>query len=304
MTLAELNRLTKRFGAPGRIGFRMDGSGLPVAVLACKFGYAEVSLRGAQVVTYKPTGHAPVLWRGAVPPPHEIAAGAAQAAGIAGGVAPCWPWFGLAPSEGGSDHGFARQAEWSVVSTSYSDDATELSLGLVDSPETKALFPYSFAVMLHVSMGMSLKVELTTRNAGIAPMALTEGLLACLRVMRIEDARIEELDGAAVDDRLAGTKSRQEGDLEVASAHNALYFPKRAYVRVADLALRRKIDLLFTGAKSVAVWNLQAGGASGVPEDESRRMLCVGPVNAFERPVRLKPGEKHTLGLTVQSRFL
>lgn len=297
MTLAELNRLTKRFGAPGRIGFRMDGSGLPVAVLACKFGYAEVSLRGAQVLTYKPTGHAPVLWRGgrgAVPPPYENGNGAMPPPVMDGGVTPCWPWFGTDTS--GVEHGFAHRMEWSVVSTSYSDDVTELSLGLVDSPETKERFPFSFAVMLHVTLGMSLKVELTTRNAGIAPMTLTEGLCACFRVMRIEDARVEELDGAAVDNRLTGEKSRQEGDLAVTGAHDAIYFPKRAYVCIADQALRRKIDLLFTGAKSVSVWN--PGG------DDAKQMLRVGPVNAFDYPVKLKPGEKHTLGMTVQSKLL
>ena len=294
MTLAEVNRLTKRFGAPGRIGFRMDGRGLPVAVLACKFGYAEVSPCGAQVLTYKPTGHAPVLvpGRGAVPPSGESV----------GGLSPCWPWFG--PDTSGIDHGFARREEWSVVSTSYSDDVTELSLGLVDSPETKKLFPYSFAVMLHVTLGMSLKVELTTRNAGIAPMTLTEGLRACFRVMRLEDARIEELDGAAVDDRLTGEKARQEGGLAVTGRHDALYFPRRAYVCLVDQALRRKIDLLFTGAKSVAVWNPGEEASAGFAEGESKQMLCVGPVNVPDHPVRLKPGEKHTLGMTVQSKLL
>ncbi|MBO4288182.1 MAG: hypothetical protein J5985_08485 [Kiritimatiellae bacterium] len=302
MTLAEVNRLTKRFGAPGRIGFRMDGRGLPVAVLACKFGYAEVSLYGARVLTYKPTGHAPVLFLGKDAAPVSPSAAPTLPPG---GIAPCWPWFGpAAEGSGGIEHGFARREEWSVVSTSYSDDVTELSLGLVDSPETKAFFPYSFALMLHVTLGMSFKVELTARNAGIAPMTLTEGLLPCFRVMRIEEVRLEEVDGAAVENRLTGEKSRQEGGLVVEKEHDALYFPRRAYVCLVDQTLRRKIDLLFTGAKSVAVWNPGEGASGGFAEGENRQMLCVGPVNAPGHPVKLKPGEKHTLGMTVQSKLL
>ena len=60
MTIDELNR---RYGAPGRIVFRTGFAGYPEVVLANKFGTAEISLLGANVLSYRPTGHSPVLFR-------------------------------------------------------------------------------------------------------------------------------------------------------------------------------------------------------------------------------------------------
>ncbi|MBR4476176.1 MAG: hypothetical protein IKO87_01385 [Kiritimatiellae bacterium] len=60
MTIDELNR---RYGAPGRIVFRTGFAGYPEVVLANKFGTAEIALLGANVLSYRPTGHSPVIFR-------------------------------------------------------------------------------------------------------------------------------------------------------------------------------------------------------------------------------------------------
>ena len=59
MNCEELN---KRYGAPGRIVFRNGPQGYPVVALANQYGSAEISLFGAQVLSYKPTGNFPVLF--------------------------------------------------------------------------------------------------------------------------------------------------------------------------------------------------------------------------------------------------
>ena len=59
-TIEELNR---RFGAPERIVFRAGHCGYPEVVLSNKYGTAEVALLGANTLSYRPTGHAPVIFR-------------------------------------------------------------------------------------------------------------------------------------------------------------------------------------------------------------------------------------------------
>ena len=58
-----INELNTRYGAPERIVFRQGHCGYPEVVLANRFGTAEIALMGANVLSYKPTGHAPVVFR-------------------------------------------------------------------------------------------------------------------------------------------------------------------------------------------------------------------------------------------------
>ena len=59
MTVDQLN---SRYGAPGRIVFHPGFAGYPEVVLANKYGTAEIALLGANVLSYRPTGHSPVLF--------------------------------------------------------------------------------------------------------------------------------------------------------------------------------------------------------------------------------------------------
>lgn len=84
MNCEELN---KRYGAPGRIVFRDGPQGYPIVALANQYGSAELSLFGAQVLSYRPTGNFPVLFT-----PSTVEFGAEKA--DHGGIPICWPWFG------------------------------------------------------------------------------------------------------------------------------------------------------------------------------------------------------------------
>ena len=60
MTIDEMNT---RYGAPGRIVFRKGHCGYPEVAIANKYGSAEIALMGANVLSYRPTGHSPVIFR-------------------------------------------------------------------------------------------------------------------------------------------------------------------------------------------------------------------------------------------------
>ena len=88
MTVAQLN---SRYGAPGRIVFRAGFAGYPEVVLANKYGTAEIALLGANVLSYRPTGHSPVLFR---PAKRDYNRGES----VHGGLPVCWPQFGRLPA--------------------------------------------------------------------------------------------------------------------------------------------------------------------------------------------------------------
>lgn len=72
-------------------------------------------------------------------------------------------------------HGFARNAAWSVVGHDNGDGAT-LSLRMASSVETKKQFPYDFIVdFAYRLQGRTLTVEQTVVNTGDRPMPLHLG---------------------------------------------------------------------------------------------------------------------------------
>ena len=82
-----IEELTRNYGAPGRIAFRTGFAGYPEVVIASKYGTAEIALLGATVLSYRPTGHSPVLFRPAKTD-HN------RSESFHGGIPLCWPQFG------------------------------------------------------------------------------------------------------------------------------------------------------------------------------------------------------------------
>ena len=185
----DIQELNRAFGVAGRIAFRPGPCGEPIAVLVEEHGACEVALYGAHVLSYRPTGHSPVLWMAkdfmATPPGKAIR----------GGIPVCWPWFGAHPEGAGAAHGFARTSRWNLLRTDYDSYSTALTLVLEDTPETRALWPHRFHLELSVRVGANLKVTLAAENTGAEPFTMTEALHAYFRVKDIREAKVSGLDG-------------------------------------------------------------------------------------------------------------
>ena len=155
MTIEQLN---SRYGAPGRIVFRPGHCGYPNVVLASKYGTAEVALMGANVLSYRPTGHSDVLFR---PSKRDYNRGES----FHGGVPVCFPQFGNRFSKDLPQHGFARVMPFEVKATEYSDEMTEATLVLRSSAATRSLWPHDFELAVKVTVSMKLNIALTVTNA-------------------------------------------------------------------------------------------------------------------------------------------
>lgn len=297
MNCEELNR---RYGAPGRIVFRDGPQGAPIVAIANQYGSAEISLFGAQVLSYKPTGNHPVLYT-----PKDIAFGPDKA--DHGGIPVCWPWFGKNGPEGSYGHGFARRSLWRVAGSEYSEDITEVTLALDCTEETKKLWPHDFELQLKISVSMKLNMGLKTTNTGTEPFEITEGFHPYFLVRDRDAVTVRGLDGCAFCDarKTRVTDSVWTGDLKFNTEYDHVFTVTKCEFAIIDPGLRRAIAIASRGNAKLVCWN---PGAVDLPDrnlgaDDWRKFVCVEPATLFKEDasITVKPGESHELLMAVQS---
>ena len=298
MSDLDIALLNQRFGAAGRIAFRADEAGLPVASLAGKYGACEVALYGAHTLSYRPAGLGPVLFAGK---------GAAPAPGrdFHGGIPVCWPWFGRMP--GKPIHGFAGMMPWGVCAAEYSGEATELRLELAASELSRQVWDFAFGLTLRVCLGQHLTLELATENRDTRPFELSQGFHPYFRVSDISAVSVHGLDGARFTDYPSAEVQRQRGALTVGGETNRIYTPEKNEAAIHDGKLRRVTLVTFSGTRNLVVWNPWAEDIkrfADLAPDDYTRMLCVEPANLGDTSVTLEPGERHTLKMDIQARLM
>lgn len=296
MTTEELNA---RFGAPGRIAFRTGHAGYPEAVISNKFGSAEIALLGANTLSYRPTGHSPVVFR---PAKRDYNRGES----FHGGIPVCWPQFGKLAIPGMAQHGFARIMPFDVRGTEYSEDMTEITLGLRSSPDTLALWPHEFDLEVKISVSMKLNLRMTTVNTGDKPFEFTGGFHPYFLVRERDGVSVRGLDGCPYIYAEDMSEHVQTGDLAMTTSTDHVFTLPGALKHefaLIDSGLGRAIAMVSSGNGSAIVWNPGPEGklADFEPEDW-RKFVCVEPVTAWPKaPGPLAPGEKHVLTVAIQS---
>lgn len=298
-TSQTVEELSARYGAPGRIVFRPGHKGRPVAVLANRYGVAEVALLGANTLSYRPTGHAPVLFSS---PEHPYN----RADEVHGGIPVCWPQFGRLAIPGMVPHGFARILFFEVRGTKYSEEMTELTLGVAADANTRALWPHDFDLELTVTLSMKLTLKLVTKNTGTEPFAFTCGLHPYFNVRERDRVLLKGFDGLDYVNAADMSTGTQSGDLPVTRALDHVFAlaaqPKHEFA-LLDQGLERAIAIVSSGNANEVVWNPgDACTFKDLPPDAARHFVCVEPVSSWPKAVReLGPGETHELLVAIQS---
>ena len=296
MTVEQLNA---RFGTPGRIVFREGFAGYPDVVIANKYGSAEVALLGGNVLSYRPTGHSPVVFR---PAKRDYNRGDS----FHGGIPVCWPQFGNRFSKDLPQHGFARKMVFEIRGTEYTDEMTEIRLGLRSDDETKKLWPHDFDLELAVTLSMKLNLRLVTKNTGEKPFVFSCGFHPYLLLRERDAAVVKGLSGLSYFNGVAGkADERQDGDLkldrEVDHIFSLAPAPKHEFA-VLDSGLDRAIAVVSSGNTKTVVWN--PGPEGRLPDlaaDDWRRFVCVEPVSDWPGGGTLEPGASHELLAAIQA---
>lgn len=294
-----INELNSRYGAPGRIVFRAGHCGYPEVALSNQYGSAEVALMGANVLSYKPTGNPPVIFR---PAKRDHNRGES----FHGGIPVCFPQFGKLAIPGMAQHGFARVMPFEVRSTQYTEEMTEIVLGLKSSADTLALWPHEFDLEIKVTVSMKLNLTMTTKNTGGTAFEFTGGFHPYFRVMARDGVTVKGLDGCSYIYAVDMSEHVQSGDLAMTSSADHVFTlppsPKHEFA-IMDAGMRRAIAMVSSGNGTAIVWNPgPEGKLADFAEDDWNKFVCVEPVTAWPKATRqLAPGETHELLVAIQS---
>ncbi len=294
MNSDEVDSLNRRFGIPNHLHFSTGPSAFVLAEINNLHARATLCLQGAQVLTFQPIKHEPVLY---LSPAARYIGGKS----VRGGIPVCWPWFGPHASDAQKPaHGFARGSLWGIVETSaLNDGATRVVLELTPAPEHKTLWPHDTRLQLHVSVGPTLTVELVTYNESAHAIQISEALHTYFRVGDIESVRVSGLHGCTYVDKVAGGASAlQQQAITFHGETDRVYLNTTAECVIHDPGLRRRIHVAKTGSRSTVVWNPwneKALKLGDLGDTGFRSMLCVETANALDDSVSVAAGKEHRL---------
>lgn len=220
---------------------------------------------------------------------------------IKGGIPVCWPWFGADPDDlGRPAHGFVRNRQWEVSgSESLADGSTKVVLGLVDSEETRKIWPHPFKLNIEITVGDSLGVALVTHNNGDENVTISQALHTYFYVGDIGKVSVLGLDGVEYLDKVDDFDEKtQSGPVTINGEVDRIYKGVSGELVIEDESLGRKIRIASTGCSTAVVWNpwSEIAASMGDLDDEDyRKMICVETANAGPETVEVAAGNSYRL---------
>ena len=211
---------------------------------------------------------------------------------IRGGVPVCFPQFsglGKLPQ-----HGFVRDALWTLTEQRGGDDFAIVTLKLADDERSRAMWPGMFETELTVAIGGErLDVEFEVENTGHSPFAFTAALHTYLAVREVENIRLEGLNGYDYRDATDDNRIKHDsGDvLIVEDEVNRVYHDVDRALLLRDG--NRSIGIHAEGFPDVVVWNPwehRCKDFADLPPDAFRHFLCIEAAAARNK-VQLDAGE-------------
>jgi glucose-6-phosphate 1-epimerase len=257
--------------------------------------HATISTYSGQVLSYRPKNQKDDLLF--VSDKAYYAVGKA----IKGGIPLCWPWFGADPDDlGRPAHGFVRNRQWEVTaSESLGDGATRVVLGLVDTDETREIWPHSFKLSIEITVGDSLKVALRTRNTGDESFTISQALHTYFYVGDIGKVEVLGLDGIEYLDKVDGfAQKTQSGSVVIDGEVDRIYKGVTGEQVIDDESLGRKIRITSTGCSTAVVWNPWidiARSMGDLDDNDYKHMLCVETANAGPETIDIPAGDEYRL---------
>lgn len=277
---------------------RIQEEGMDMIALSNRFGSVKVSLRGAQVRSYKPAGMAEdVLF---VPKTTTLDGTADDR----GGIPVCWPWFGRNGEPGSAPHGFARYSLFEVRAEKDAADGTTLTLGLKPTDETRKVWPCDFDLEYTIHLGSTLDLSLRTRNTDARPVKITEGLHPYWRVSHRSNVRVDGLDGCpyCFADVSQVADQTWKGTFVPNGHFDHVFTLAKREQTITDTGWGRTVLLRGSGYSKIVIWTPEKQFENLSAED-ILHFVCVEPATLF-RPdaYTLAPGEEHVLSVSIAVR--
>lgn len=256
------------------------------------FSQAQISLLGAQVISFSPKGAEEMLWisQSLKKPPSPVR----------GGIPVCWPYFSReGQTENVPFHGLARSVVWRLVEQRPTASQTIL---LEFVPPHFDHLPVQLRMQLEI--GKTLKQSLITTNKGTSPYVLTQALHTYFKVADVEKIYVTGVDKCPFLDKFQGAKEThiQQGNWTLNDAHNPghsdrIYTKGGGIYDIVDPLMHRRIRIQTHGSEGLVIWNPGQEGAAKLDDiaHQWKEFVCVETTNAGPDKITVGPQQEHVL---------
>jgi glucose-6-phosphate 1-epimerase len=185
------------------------------------------------------------------------------------------------------------------------DGCVRATFELAADGYTRTLFPHAFAVAFSVTVGRTLKMDLTVHNPGPSAMTFEAALHSYFAVGDVRQVAITGLEGVSFIDQADGDahKSGETAPISIERQVDRAYLGTSTTVTILDPAWQRRIVIHKSGSATTVVWNPWIDKAKAMPDfgdDEWPEMVCVETANAFENAVTLDANASHVMSATIE----
>ena len=297
MEESKIDALNRRFGIPGVAQIVPGKGGLPNLRITAPSASAEIYLHGAHLISWAPTNAEEAIFLSEHSHWQDGQA-------IRGGIPICFPWFRAKSDDPKTPaHGFVRTKEWRLDSVSANGDSVTVICSTESDESTRRWWPHEFRLAHVLTIGRSLRLQLTVTNTGRESFRFEEALHTYFRIGRANDVRVRGLDHATYLDNADGNREKiQSGDLSFTTKTDNAYLNTRSALELIDPILHRTIRTEKENSATTVVWNPWQEGAASLADlgdDEWQRMACVEASNILGAAVSLAPGQEHTMQATL-----
>ena len=186
-----------------------------------------------------------------------------------------------------------------TASESLADGSTRVVLSLVDTDETREIWPHPFKLDIEITVGDSLTVALVTHNTGDGSVTISQALHSYFQVGDISKVKVLGLDGTDYLDKVDGAaRKTQAGPVTIEGEVDRIYTGVTGEQVIDDESLGRKIHITSRGCSTAVVWNPWreiAASMGDLGNDDYRKMICVETANAGPETVVIAAGGEYRL---------
>lgn len=290
-----IQQLNSDYGITDKVSFVAGQGDFPLIKVSNEYAEATICIYAGQVLSFKPVGQT-----------EDVMFLSSQAyyqtgKAIKGGTPICWPWFGSDPEDKGrASHGFVRNRLWQIRDViSTQDGATQVTMGLMDTPETRAIWNYSFDFAIVITVGRVLTIKLVTHNTGSESFAITQALHTYFKIGDINQVTVLGLEDKTYLDKVDhGQQKTQSGAITFSGECDRIYLDVPVQLTIADQALNRQIIVTATNSKTAIVWNPGADISASMADLGDRdfeHFVCVETANAANEIITIPAGGQYEM---------
>ncbi len=267
-----------------------DIDGFPLIVITHPKVRSAISIQGAHLMAWQPSGEKPILW---LSNNTKFRAGTA----IRGGIPICWPWFG--PQDAPS-HGFARILPWEFKGHHEHENGVILMFILQNSEYTKQLWPHEFTLIARFKLGETCEIELESYG----DYQTTCALHSYFNISSIEKVQVSGLGHHFIDSITNKKQQSTSEKLTFQGRTDRIYTEPEDFSLISDKQWKRTIEIHHYHHSDIVCWNpgAELSGSMQDMENESyKTMVCVETAR-ISSPLHSKNGNPGKLSVVLRCR--